>query len=455
MSNLRLYPFQEIGVAFMREHKKVLLADEMGLGKTVQAIMATDNFPALIVASSGMKYFWRDEIEKWRPGFLVDILDGPYSTTADFHIVHWNLLARTYGGGDPKDRPWNEWVQFLSHVGYGTIIVDEAHKAKNRKAQRTEGLWQLTKTPVQVMLLTGSPLVNAPGDLWALLKCLDPKTYTSYWRFYKEYTLYAPTPWSRWSGEVLGVRNKEKLLAELEPLVIRRTKKTVLPELPEKLPSQFIHVELYPDQMRAYNEMVELMIAEIDDETRVLAPTVLAQITRLRQICVGFGAFQERDKWPDTSAAKLDVLCDFLADRDRPVVVASQYKWAVYEAARRLQERLKIRTTTLTGDTPEAERIEIVAALQEGQIDALCMTVQTGGEGWTLTAADTIVFLDRPWSPQVLNQAIDRLHRIGQENKVHVVSLTSLGTIEDRVEEALARKQDVFNQVFGRLKELL
>ena len=289
---LELYPYQAKGVEFMRERGHVLLADEMGLGKTAQAIKASvDNDGiVLIISSKGMKYFWQAEIIKWTgcdkdciwiPGANNDVKTLLVTEPPQWTIVHWDILRR--------------WDQLWT-MKWHTVIVDEAHKAKNRKAQRTQALWKICRNAENVFLLTGTPVVNEPADLWSLLKCLYPKTYTSYWAFYKKYVLFAPTPWSRYSGEVLGVRNKEQLDQELAPIVIRRLKKTVMPELPDKTYT-FIPIELHPEQLRAYKEMVELMIAEIDDETTVLAPTVLAQIIRLRQICVGHGAFTEPEKW--------------------------------------------------------------------------------------------------------------------------------------------------------------
>ncbi len=438
--SLKLYPYQELGVKFMRENKKVILADEMGLGKTAQAIMASEP-PVLVIASKGMKYWWKQEIERWYDEGSTWIPecdeDVELSVTSSFTIVHWEVL-----------RLWPN----LRKVKWGTVIPDEAHKAKNRKAQRTKALWAICRNAERVLLLTGTPIVNQPADIWSLLKCLYPKEYTSYWRFFNEYVLASQNPWGGF--DIIGVKNREGLLEEISDKVLRRTKKSVLPDLPPKVYT-VIPIELYPDQVKAYNEMRDYMLTIIEDNTPVMAPTVLAQITRLRQITVGHGAFTEPSEWPRASAAKLDVLVDYLDDRDGKTFVVTQFVWAATEAARRLNSR-KISAEVLTGATPVEERVELIERFQE-QDDpkVLCATIQTGGEGWTLTTADMIVFLDRPWSPQVVSQAEDRLHRIGQRLPVQIVSLIAENTIEDRVEEALAHKQDIFNGVFGRLKELL
>ncbi len=433
----------------------------MGLGKTAQAIKAAKT-PTLIIASKGLRFWWYDEILKWMPNLpeeeivIIENDADPQSILkypAEFYIMHWDLLQREPNKKGEKKRPpterrWSAWVRALMFKDFGTIIADEAHKAKNRKAQRTQALWQLCRKPDNVYLLTGSPIINKPDDLWALLKTLYPKIYTSYWRFFEEYVLANKNPWGGY--EVLGVKHRDQLLVELSTLAIRRTKKTVLPELPAKVYT-VIPVGLYPKQKKAYDEIRDLMLTTIDDNVVIRAPTVLSQITRLRQVAVGLGAFEDPET---TKSAKLDVLCDYLEDREGKVVIATSFVWAAKEVARRLAKQGR-EVGLLIGEVDDAKRVMVVKRLQEESLDTLVMTIQTGGEGWTLTAADMLIFLDRPWSPQVIKQAEDRLHRIGQSKSVQIVSLIAQGTIEEAVEEALAQKQIVFETVFGKFKELL
>ena len=433
----------------------------MGLGKTAQAICAA-KAPTLIIASKGLRYWWYDEILKWMPDLpeeeilIINTDDDPKSVLAypaEYYIIYWDLLKRepTKRGEkkkSPSERRWNEWVRTLMFQNFNTIIADEAHKAKNRKSQRTQALWQICRRASNVYLLTGSPIINKPDDLWALLKTLYPKIYTSYWRFFEEYVLSSQNPWGGY--EILGVKHRDQLVTELESITIRRTKKTVLPDLPPKVYTK-IPILLYPKQQKAYNEIRDLMLTTIDDDVVIRAPTVLSQITRLRQVAVGLGAFENPET---TKSAKLDALCDYLEDREGKVVIATSFVWAAKEAARRLAKQGR-NVGLLIGEVEDSKRIEVVKKLQEGELDTLCMTIQTGGEGWTLTAADMLIFLDRPWSPQVIKQAEDRLHRIGQSKSVQIVTLIAQGTIEEAVEEALEHKQIVFETVFGKFKELL
>ncbi len=475
-SRSKLYSYQKAGVRFMQTHSRVLLADEMGLGKTAQALSAQlGSNLTLIISTKGMKYFWQEEIVKWTRTSEKTIympqssdeypLGGGISV---YYIVHWETLARRRPlpgekerekaeGNKKSKRPWNSWVQALAGIPWQTIIIDEAHKGKNRHAQRTEALWHICRqaNPDRVFLLTGTPIVNQPADLWSLLKCLYPKKYTSYWRFFKQYVLAAPTPWDPWGGEIIGVRDPEGLREELAPIVLRRTKKTVMPSLPDKQYT-LIPVELHPEQLRVYREIRDYMISEIDDQTTVRAPNVLTQIIRLRQAAIGLGAFAEGEEgWDKLPAAKIDALVDYIEGTDTKIVVATQFVWAALTVAKRLRQK-KITAAVMYGATEEKERHRLVKQFQETEDpQVLVMTVQTGGEGWTLTAADTLIFLDRPWSPQVVKQAEDRLHRIGQKSTVHIVTLIARGTIEARVEEALKTKQVVFDSVFGKFKELL
>jgi len=438
---LSLYPFQERGANYIQEWKRLIVADEPGLGKTAQAIVGLrGQYPQLVVCPSSLKLFWAQEYLRWSdvPAERIAFLwsqDKAVPEGYDVYITHWDILRLTWQG--------------LMRVKWAAIVADEAHRAKNRKALRTRALKKLD-APYKV-LLTGTPIVNRPDEIWSLLHFLFPQQYRSYWRFVEE---FCSVVINRWGGyEIVGIRDREKMHRELRGKVIRRTKKTVLPELPDKR-YMTIPIELYPEQIRAYTEMRDQMIARINDDTILYAPVVLSQLMRLRQIAIGLGFFDSTNR----CSSKIDAVVDFVMDRlPRKTVVCTQFVWVANQIKEALAAH-KVSVGVLTGQTPMAERNVIVEDFQKNdKYSVISMTAETGGTGFTLTAADALVFTDRPWTPAVVQQAEDRIHRIGQKDAVLIVTLLAHGTVEEKVERALRRKERMFNEMFtGKtFKELL
>ncbi len=430
-----LRPFQVRGIDFIRANHRVLIADEMGLGKSVQALAGTLNqWPVLIICSMGQRFMWRDEIQKWTTADEDDIEIIDHQSKIDFskkyYIIHWDVLR--FAEKLLKSKRWK------------AAIVDEAHKGKNRKAKRTRALFKL-RAPVKVAL-TGTPIVNRPDEIWAILRFLYPERYKAYWEFFHAYCHATQNHWGAW--EVQGVKNKELLIKELQTLALRRRKKTVAPELPDKIYQTFT-IDLSPEQRRAYNEMKEQMIAQIDSSTTLMSPTVLSQMMRLRQIAIGTGFFTDGPG----SNAKINFVRELMEERHgRKTVIVTQFVWA----AKTIIESLKadgLKTGGFTGETPSEARAALVKDLQEGDLEVLVMTVQTGGEGWTLTAADMLIFVDRPWSPAVVKQAEDRVHRLTTTNNVHIVTLLARDTIEQRIEEVIDFKQEMFDEIFDGVED--
>ncbi len=440
----RLRPYQVTDIAFMQEHKRVLNANDMGLGKTVEAILAAAIFidpdhPLLVISSMGQKWFWQDEFLNWTTleEDDIQIITGPKLTKGkSVYIIHWDIVHR-YGG--------------LKDVKWGALIVDEAHKQKNRKTKRTKSIWTLARSIPVVYLLTGTPIVNRPDDLWALLKTLYPKQYTSYWRFFHEYTHSRQNPWGGY--EIMGVANVEDLIKELGDRAFRRLKKDHLDELPDKQQMR-VNIALSALEMKAYGEMKDYMITQIED-AEVKSPTLMGQEMKMREFCVGV-------RNPNTdeyiASTKMDWTMETLLQRHEAgskTVVASMRRAPIAEMERRLT-KAKINYRVMHGDVAAVDRNIVVEAFQtDPSIEVFLMTVQTGGEGWTLTAADMLIFLDRPWTMKDVRQTEDRLHRLTQRNPVTIVTLLALGTIEENVERILGQKERIIEEVMGRLSELL
>jgi len=461
----KLYGYQRAGVEFMVNNPSSLLADDMGLGKTVQALTAVNEYaaehgggerPRLIVCPSSVKGNWAKEVEQWTqmPAYVIDgktadkrrLQIKKYSEEPGASIiVNWEKIrAKRVGRKIEMAEP------LLLEIPWIAVIADEAHRAKNRKSQQTLGLWQLKDAPMK-LALTGTPILNSPDEIWALLAWLVPEQYgrggnrTPYWTFYDQYVDYYEGPYGR---VITGARNPDALRFELANKLVRRTKGSVL-DLPEKT-RQYMDVTLHPKQRKLYEDAEKEMWLEIVQaegpqalEKSILEiPNGAARCTRLRQIASSPALLGGEDV-----SVKLDVAVELIEDSGRQVVVFSEFKKTCSLLAERLAKR-KISSALITGDIPPEVRTDSVQEFQEGDIDVMICTLDAGGVGITLTAADTVIFLERDWTPAINEQAEDRLHRIGQENHVSIVILQAIDTVDiDRVAPANQLKSAIVSSV--------
>lgn len=457
-------PYQRSSVNWFQTHPHSILADEMGTGKTLQALATVaeararyasgsggplsegqETLPVLIVCPNSLRGTWHDEIHKWigyGGGENTTIIDGKTPTLrkrqaldegANFLIVNWEKLRL---------------MPELASRDYSAVIADEAHRAKNRKAQQTKALWKL-KAPIQ-LALTGTPVMNSPDELWSILRWLRPEQYTGYWAFYYSYVEEYKT---NWGHVVVGVKNPDQLRFELADKLVRRTKRDVLKDLPPKT-IQVIEVDFDPPTRKLYQEVEEALLIDIAkfveasegeftiedieamplDRLEGLIDNAAARITKLRQI---------------TSAFKVGVAEELIRDNaGKPFVT---FTWYV-DSARALADRLTkgkpaLRTGTIVGsDDPDP----VKDAFQAGDIDQVVATIAKGGVGLTLTRADTAIFVDEDWVPAINAQAEDRLHRIGQKEAVTILRIRVRDTIDvSKVAPANRLKTLIANQVLG------
>ena len=445
----RMYSYQRAGAAFMSDHRNVLLADEQGLGKTVQAISAVAEsrgigedkpLPVLVVCPNSVKGVWARELFEWA-GIVPTVIKGNAEqrdkaalaahAAGRWAIVNWEALRLMPG---------------LALLKYYAVIADEIHRAKNRKAQQAKALHAL-KADLRFGL-SGTPVMNSPDELWSQLAFVRPDRYgrsgkagrRAYWSFYDDYVDYYEGPFGK---VIVGVRNPDALRFELRDVLVRRTKDDVL-DLPPRS-WQTIPLELLPAQRRLYTKVRDQMFVDLerdieagDVDARQLErfittgdvlslPNAAARTVRLRQVASTPALFGEADK-----SAKLDAAVELIEDRgpEAQTVVFAEFKGTIEALGQRLAKR-KITFRTLTGDVPEAHRTQNVSEFQAGEARVFLATLSAGGVGITLTAADTAIFIERSWVPANNDQALDRLHRIGQERSVTGLVLEAEDTIDD------------------------
>jgi SNF2 family DNA or RNA helicase len=498
----RLYGFQRAGVAFMSHVRHALCTDEMGTGKTIQSIYTlrtldedeVDVFPALVVCPNSMKTTWRKEFAMWWPDVRVEILEGGRANRlktidkfrhgqADVLVVNWEALrghSKLAGYGstrlkhchvcDPalRDNPeanpqknCERCPRELNDITWHGMILDEAHRAKEPKAKQTRAAWALRTDGTNVRIaLTGTPIANAPQDLWSSLHFINPKAWPARTKFIDRWCLQTYNPFGGMTVIGLKPETKDEFFAITDPHVIRRPKSLVLSQLPQKVYTQR-YVDMSPKQAKAYKTMQEDMVAAIGDQDgwddRIVAVNSLTQLTRLTQFASAYAELDDEGnvRLSDPSN-KVDGLMEVLEEVDgKPIVVFAQSRQLIELASRRL-EKAKIDHGLITGAQSGAERQAYIDRFQSGQLRAMLCTVGAGGVGITLTRADTLVFLQRSWSMVDNSQAEDRVHRIGSEvhESINIIDIISQGTIEEGQRLALQAKVDRMQEIV-RDRELM
>ncbi len=442
--------------------RKLIVADDMGLGKTGTAISTVEEFrlrnpnelgelpqgPKLVVAPNSVKGTWDRELTLWlgdnEPRQVIDAGTAPkreeqLSSIIEemgWAIVNWEQIRttvekrRTKAGGTRKvtvmKQPLFEKTTWLG------IVADEVHRAKNRKAKQTQGLWRCRADDGIMLAMSGTPLMNSPDELWAILKWLWPKEYTAYWRFYETYVDYYET----YFGKVItGVKNPDALRFELKERLVRRTQGQVL-DLPGK-GRHVVHVKLNPKQRKLYDEAetaiwleVEQKAKEGDESAIKLAAAAVegkpatdllrmqngaSRLVRLRQIMETPATLGGED-----DSAVLDACVDRIMDsRPEQWTVFCEFKPTCAALKERL-ERHKLVVEIYTGDVTPEDRTELEARFQRGEIDVLVGTIETMYQGITLTAANKQFWVSRSWVPARNEQGEDRQNRIGQTKRVQV-----------------------------------
>lgn len=455
-----LYAYQRWGARFLVAAESAILADEMGTGKTVQTITALEDqgaYPALIVCPNSVKRSWEAEYRKWAPHRTVVVVAGSAAKRrklleqdADVFIINYEALRAhsrlaPYGSIRLTDK---EKEPGELNRGWRAVVADEAHRAKDPKAKQTRALWAVAEHAEHRYALTGTPLANSPADFWTVLHFVAPNEWPSKTKFIDRYCL---TAWNAFgSVDVVGLRPelREEFFKVVDPRFLRRQKAAVLTQLPPKVYERRT-VEMSPKQGKVYKELQKEMVAELDSGTL----SVFDNLTKLGRLSQAASAYLEVDEDGNVSltdpSSKIDALEELLAETaDDPVVVFAASRKLIELAAARLDKR-EIPFGVLTGAIPEQERAQAVERFQAGHLKALLLTLGAGSEGLTLTAAPTLVFLQRSWSLVESRQAEDRIHRPGaeQHESVTIIDLVTEGTVEEDQLDALEGKGELLEQI--------
>ncbi len=467
LTGLGLYDFQRYGAAFLATAGSALLGDQCGLGKTAQAIVAVSGLPVLVVCPNSVKDSWKREFAKWRGNCSVSVVGGSAAQRrkalapgSDVYILNYEAVkchSRIQGYGSIHLKDDEKTPKELNALGFRTVIVDEAHRIKNPKAIQTRAIKAVASTASQRFALTGTPVANTPEDLWSIMNFVAPNEWPSYSRFRDRYLLSSPGFFG--GMEIFGLNpdTKDEFYAQLDHRFLRRTKEEVLPELAaKKLPPQIRYVEMDAKQAKAYNALAADMIAKLDSGV-LLATNPLTQMIRLRQAAAALPVLAEDGSVVALSgpSAKIYALLDIIDERaGAPLVVFAEHKLLIDLVSSALDKE-GVRYGRITGSENATERAETVDLFQRKLLPVVLCTTGAGGEGITLTAADTLVFLQRSWSSIQNTQAEGRIDRISQEAEtISIIDIVSSGTIEQAVIERYGEKLDQLEQVCRDKKAL-
>jgi SNF2 family DNA or RNA helicase len=446
LDSVLYYPHQVDGIRELCKRKSFLLADDMGLGKSLQAltVFGVDVVRGwastmLIVCPVTLKGNWADEIQRFTR-FQFAVLDGSPTQRAKQLIQFAELngpkiLIINYEQVAPHKAE-------LNAMNFDIACFDEAHYLKNHKAKRTQAC--LSVNSRRSFLLTGTPMLNHVNELWALLHRISPNEYPKYWSFLNRYAVFGGYK----DKQIVGVKNEKELTERLQRVMLRRLKKDVL-NLPE---IQIIErrVDLAPEQREVYQQIVEDMrVARPEDMDDEDIENALTKFLRLKEVCGTTKKFTGVDISSKLDLAVADAI-ELLQNDYRPVVFTQFREVQECFATRLDKEAPEFDIWTLHGDVKMSDRVPIVREWSnDPKPGAIVCMLQVAGVGLNMTASRHAMFLDKLFVPGLNQQAIDRLHRIGQDETqpVQVFEYICRNTIENRVNQINRIKSKLFGEI--------
>jgi superfamily II DNA or RNA helicase len=456
-----MYPYQREGALFAAKAGRCLLADDMGLGKTIQAIAVVEILArtvglerVLVVCPTSLKHQWLREIEKFsdRKTVVVEGLSArraqAYAEDSLYKLTNYDVVHRDLA----LIRRWQPEL----------VILDEAQRIKNWKTRTAGSVKQIESQ--YALVLTGTPLENRIEELYSIVEFVDRFRLGPMFRFLDAHQHVDE------HGRVVGYRNLGQISQTLAPILIRRTKDKVLPELPERLEKR-LFVPMTPEQMAHHDENKELVgrivqkwrrygfLSEADQRRLMIF------LQKMRMSCDSTYLLDHETDFGVKADELAALLSDVLEDPDTKVVIFSQWLLMHHLVAARLNAR-KWQHVLFSGEVPGPKRKDLIHRFREDPDCRVFLSTDAGGVGLNLQHASVVVNLDQPWNPAVLEQRIGRVHRLGQHRPVRVVHLISQGTIEEGMLNLLGFKKAVFagvldggqNEVFlggTRLKQFM
>ena len=409
-----------------------ILADEMGLGKTVQTIaflLSEKGSKTLIVTPTSLIYNWKNEFDNFAPTMKVITIYGSKAERAIQleNINEYDVILTTYG------TLRNDFTDY-EKTNFDYCIIDEAQNIKNPLAQSSEAVKAINARVK--FALTGTPIENNLMELWSIFDFAIPGYLYNKSRFQEKFLSNSDDSF-------------KDLKRFIKPFMIRRLKKDVMKELPEKIEKKFF-VEMTKGQKTAYSTFIKDVKSKMENEEFIDNKiTVFSYLTKLRQLCLDPTILLHNYTG---GSSKIDIAIDLIdqnIQEGHKILLFSQFT-TVLKNISKLLDQSSINYSYLDGSTKASERIKMVNEFNNSKIkNVFLISLKAGGTGLNLTSADVVIHFDPWWNPAIEDQATDRAHRFGQENVVEVIKLIARGTIEEKVLAMQDSKKELINKVIN------
>ena len=419
--------FQIKGIEFLEASKgRALLGDDMGLGKTLQVLgylaLHPEIAPVVIVCPSSAKYEWQSQIEHHTKNLSCEVLSGriPYQTKEKILVINYDIL------------PY--WEAYLLTLSPQALILDECHYVKNQRVKRTMASKKISSVCKVVIPLSGTPIINRPSEFFPVLNMVRPAEFRSFWQYAFRYC--APKRAFRGQGwDFSGSQRPEELHQRVSPFMIRRMKEEVLTELPPKqrIPI-FIDLSNRKEYVQARDEFLTWYRKEKGEEKAEKAEKAEAfvRLGQLRKV-VAEGKLKAAKEW----------IQDYLDSTDGKIVVFAYHR-AIFQ---KLVEEYK-KICACGGGAGEARHEEVKRFQTDPKCRVFIGSIKADKEAITLTAANTVVFIEQGWTPGEHDQAEDRINRIGQQaDSITAYYFLGKDSIDEYLWDLIEKKREIITKI--------
>lgn len=439
---VNLYPYQKEGIRFAAKAGKAIIADEMGLGKTIQAIGTAELLrkegligSVLVLCPTSLKYQWRSEIKKFTNA-EVFVIEGShlkrkeaYNRPEPYKIISYNSAAND--------------IKILGSLQTDMLIMDEVQRLKNWNTQISRAARKIEAD--YSVILSGTPLENKLDELYSIVEFVDNFRLAPYYLFKDKHIITDET------GKVLGYKNLNDIGKKLSDILIRRRKKDVKLQMPERSDKNlFIPMtNEQKDMHQEWQNQVRLLVLKwrkmhfLSDKDR---KRLLLFLSQMRMVCDSSYILDQKTRYDTKVDECVNIISDIISEEGEKVVVFSQWERMTRLIAKELEKK-EIGFEYLHGGVPSEKRKNLVDNFMNEPSSRVFLSTDAGSTGLNLQSAATIINIDLPWNPAVLEQRIGRIYRLGQQNNIQVINLVTPYSIEEEMLGKLRFKTSMFEGV--------
>ena len=439
---VNLYPYQKEGIRFAAKAGKAIIADEMGLGKTIQAIGTAELLrkegligSVLVLCPTSLKYQWRSEIKKFTNA-EVFVIEGShlkrkeaYNRPEPYKIISYNSAAND--------------IKILGSLQTDMLIMDEVQRLKNWNTQISRAARKIEAD--YSVILSGTPLENKLDELYSIVEFVDNFRLAPYYLFKDKHIITDET------GKVLGYKNLNDIGKKLSDILIRRRKKDVKLQMPERSDKN-LFIPMTNEQKGMHQEwqnQVRLLVLKwrkmhfLSDKDR---KRLLLFLSQMRMVCDSSYILDQKTRYDTKVDECVNIISDIISEEGEKVVVFSQWERMTRLIAKELEKK-EIGFEYLHGGVPSEKRKNLVDNFMNEPSSRVFLSTDAGSTGLNLQSAATIINIDLPWNPAVLEQRIGRIYRLGQPNNIQVINLVTPYSIEEEMLGKLRFKTSMFEGV--------